>query len=223
MTRYALYFTPPDGAFAETAARWLARDAARGEPAVPIHPELWPLTESARRYGFHATLKAPFRLAEGATQAQLTDAMAHFGARTPPVLMAGLHIADLDGFLALVPMGDTTALDAFAARVVQDFDPLRAPLSDADIARRRPETLTPHQRALLTEWGYPYVMDEFRFHMTLTDRLAPDQIGWVKPLAEATFGPFTGQPVTLDALTLFVEGADGLFHHDVRVPLTGPA
>ena len=223
MTRYALYFAPSDGAFADCAARWLGRDAAHDRPVVPLHPDLPPLTETARRYGFHATLKAPFRLADGARPDDLTRAMADFAARTPPVVIAGLQLADLDGFLALVPMGDTTALDAIAARVVQEFDPLRAPLTQAEIARRQPHRLSPNQRALLDAWGYPYVMDEFRFHMTLTDRLRPDQGAWVRPLADATFAPFTGRPVTLDALTLFVEGADGLFHHARRVPLTGAA
>ena len=33
--------------------------------------------------------------------------------------------------------------------------------------------LTDRQEALLTQWGYPYVMEEFRFHITLTGALDP--------------------------------------------------
>lgn len=215
MTRYALYFAPETGSFADIAARWL------GRAGDPVHPDLWPLTASARRYGFHATLKAPFRLAEGQDVDALVAAMADFAATQAPVALDGLQLANLDGFLALVPMGDTTALDAFAARVVQGFEPFRAPLTAADIARRNPDRLSPRQRALLDTWGYPYVMDEFRFHMTLTERLAPADLDWVGPLARATFADHLHHPVTIDALTLCVEGADGVFHPVHRAALVG--
>lgn len=214
-TRYALYFAPPPGDFADTAARWLGR----AQP--PVSPDLWPLTVSARRYGFHATLKAPFRLTSGLGLQDLIDAMDRFGETCEPVDLEGLELADLDGFLALIPQGDTTALNAFAARVVQDFDPLRAPLTPADLARRNPDQLAPHLRALLDQWGYPYVMDAFQFHMTLTDRLSPADAAWVTPLARDSFAAFTGQPLRIDALSLFVEGPDGLFQPHHRAPLSG--
>lgn len=217
MTRYALYYAPPAGEFATCAARWLGRD----DP--PIAAGLWPLTAKARRYGFHATLKAPFRLAQGATRAALQDQMAQFAAQTAPVVLDGLHLADLDGFLALIPQGDAAPLNAFAARVVQQFDPLRAPLTSADIARRQPDRLSARQRALLDRWGYPFVLDEFRFHMTLTDQLDPDQAAWVRPLAQATFAPFTGRRLAIAALSLFAEAPDGLFHPVHHVALTGSA
>lgn len=215
MTRYALYFAPPPGDFTDTAARWL------GRALPPIAADLWPLTSNARRYGFHATLKAPFRLKPGLGVQDLITAMDGFAATCAPVDLAGLELADLDGFLALIPQGDTGPLNAFAARVVQDFDPLRAPLTPADYARRNPDRLSPHHRALLDQWGYPYVMDSFQFHMTLTDRLRPADAEWVTPLARSSFVPFTNRPLRIDALSLFVEDADGLFHPHHRAALSG--
>jgi putative phosphonate metabolism protein len=219
MTRYALYFAPAEGPFATAAARWLGRDAVTGADRLPIDPALWALTQSARRYGFHATLKAPFRVADGQNLEALIAAMEDFAATQAAVTLDGLQLAALDGFVALIPHGETTALDTFAARVVRDFDFFRAPLTEADIARRNPAGLSARQRGYLDRWGYPHVMDEFQFHMTLTDRLSADQAAWVLPLAEATFAPFLQKPVLIDALTLFVEGADGLFHHHYRAPL----
>ena len=221
MTRHALYFAPPAGNFSDTAARWLGRDAVQGRSANPIHPDLWPLTTSARRYGFHATLKAPFRLAQGQTQSALITAMAKFARLQTPVVLDGLRLVNLDGFLALTPMGDTAALNRFAARIVQDFEDFRAPLTQADIARRNPDRLTPQQRALLHRWGYPYVMEEFRFHMTLTDHLTPEQANWAMALAQDTFSQYLHRPITIDALTLFVEAPDGQFHHHHSAPLIG--
>lgn len=206
MTRYALYFAPQRGLFADTAAQWLGRAGGA------IHPDLWPLTASARRYGFHATLKAPFRLADGTDMAALITAMAEFAASQPAFWIDGLQLANLDGFLALIPTGDTATLDSFAANVVRDFDHFRAPLTPADVARRNPAHLSPRQRRLLDQWGYPHVLEEFQFHMTLTDRLTPEQAQWVQPLAQASFADFLHEPVKIDALTLFVEEPDGLFH-----------
>jgi hypothetical protein len=215
MTRYALYFTPQAGPFSATAARWLGRSGD------PFHADLWPLTTSARRYGFHATLKAPFRLTHEQHEAALITAMTDFAVDQAPVALEGLRLANLDGFLALIPVGDTTALDTFAARVVRDFDRFRAPLTEADISRRNPAHLSPRQRTLLDTWGYPYVMEEFRFHMTLTDRLDPAQQEWVLPLAESTFANYLQRPMMINTLTLCVEGPDAMFHSVHRTTLTG--
>ncbi|MFN4099764.1 MAG: DUF1045 domain-containing protein [Pararhodobacter sp.] len=220
MTRYALYFAPAEGAFAEAAAGWLGRDAASGAVLDPLHPDLPALTASARRYGFHATLKAPFRLAEGQSEAGLIAAMDRFGAETPAVTLDGLRIASLGGFLALVPEGDEAPLNAFAAQVVRSFDPFRAPLTPAEVERRKPATLSPRQRAMLGAWGYPYVLDEFRFHMTLSDRLDPAQRAWVEPLAQTHLAPHLPRPAVIDALSLFTEEADGAFRIRHRSPLS---
>jgi len=223
MTRHALYFAPAEGAFAQAAARWLGRDAATGADLDPLHPDLPALTASARRYGFHATLKAPFRLAQGQSEDALIAAMDRFGAGTPALSLDGLRIASLGGFLALVPEGDQAPLNAFAAQVVQTFEPFRAPLTPDEIERRKPATLSPRQRAMLGAWGYPHVLDEFRFHMTLTDRLDADQRGWVEPLAQAELGPHLPRPALIDAVSLFIEGPDGAFRIRHRSPLSGAA
>jgi hypothetical protein len=64
-------------------------------------------------------------------------------------------------------------------------------------------------------------MDEVRFHMTLTERLAPADLDWVERLARATFAAHLHRPVTIDALTLCAEGADGMFHPVHRAALVG--
>src|SRR5690606_1424084 len=120
-------------------------------------------TASARRYGFHATLKAPFHLAEGASEAELDSAIAGFAAAAEPILLSRLTPTRLDGFLALTPGGPAPDLDRFAAEVVTAFDRFRAPLSEADIKRRNPEALSPGEFCNLMQWGYPYVFESFRF------------------------------------------------------------
>jgi hypothetical protein len=127
----------------------------------------------------------------------------------------------LHGFVALTPMGCEAALLDFGAAVVEATDPLRAPLTEAEIARRRPESLSSRQRELLDRWGYPFVMEEFRFHLTLTDRLPAAEAGQVVDALRVYFAPVLPQPFVIEDLCLFGEDAQGRFHPLHRYALTG--
>ena len=92
------------------------------------------------------------------------------------------------------------------------LDPFRAPLTPSERARRRPEDLDPRRRALLDRWGYPHVFEAFRFHMTLTGRLADDaREAWRARLA-ASWPPLT-LTLTIDAVTLLRPGRRGAVPH----------
>lgn len=203
-TRYALYFTPPPGPFAEAGAAWLAQDIA----ARP------------RRYGFHATLKAPFRLAAGTTEADLRDALHRFCAATAPVEIPALTVAAMGRALALMPASQSKSLETLAAQIVETFDPFRAPLTQAELTKRRRHTLSPAAEARLFRWGYPHVMEAFRFHMTLTGPLPAETRAQTTDAARAWFTPCLPQPMPIDALTLSAEDAGGQFHTLARVPFS---
>jgi putative phosphonate metabolism protein len=219
--RYAIYYAPRAGGFADAAARWLGWDPVSGNEVA--HPDLAAdlpsLTAEPRKYGFHGTIKPPFRLAEGVDAAAVDAAVGALARQLQPVQMPGLEFLSLEGFLALIPSGDATRLTDLAAQVVERLDHLRAPLTEAEIARRRPERLTPRQRALLDQFGYPHVMEEFRFHLTLSGRLTDDQMTMLHPLAEAHFAGLKPVPFVLEDLCLFGEAADGRFHILNRYPL----
>lgn len=221
MKRYAVYYAPPAGEFASRAARWLGRHAETGE-MLP-HPEagfdVAALTAEPRRYGFHATLKPPFRLAEGRDIAGLHAALQDVAAALAPVSLDGLTPARIGRFLALIPEGETAALQSFAAEIVTRLEPFRAALTPAEVARRRPGTLTPRQRELLAQYGYPYVLEEFRFHMTLTDGTpeAERAMGFVQDW----FAPVLPRPFEISGICLFGEPAVGPFRLLHRYPLSG--
>ncbi|MGY6411168.1 MAG: DUF1045 domain-containing protein [Alkalilacustris sp.] len=219
--RFAVYYAPPaGGALARLGATWLGRDAETG--ATPVQPEgLAALTAAPRRYGLHGTLKPPLRLAEGCTAEGFVAAVAALAARCAPVDLGPLRLRRIGGFLALVPDPQPAALEALAARVVADLDGFRAPAPEAELARRRAAGLSPRQEALLLRWGYPYVMEEFRFHVTLTERLADDGAGPVLAAAQAHFTALDGAPQRIEDLAVFGEDDAGVFHLLTRVPLTG--
>lgn len=226
--RWAVYYLPPPegrtAALAAAGAAWLGWDVETGrEAAHPVLPALPvgvpDLTATPRRYGFHATIKPPFRLADGTTPADLVAACEDLCAGLAPVRLDGLQMTDLDGFLALTPDGDTGALDALAARAVANLDAFRAPAPPEEIARRRSAGLTPRQEALLARWGYPYVMEEFGFHMTLTGRLAPDLRVDVAAALGDWLAPVLPRPFEIGHLALAGEGPDGRFRLVARWPL----
>lgn len=208
MTRYAIYAVPGAlGAHDDVAAVSL-RAAAETWYARQDFSEL---TVSARRYGFHATLKAPFRLAAGHTEAELQDALSRFAAARTELVIPALSPRPLGAFRAMLPTGDLRGINALAEETVREFDHFRAPLSREDIARRRPAELSLRQRELFWQWGYPYVYDEFRFHLTLTDALPPHRAHEVDAALADHFADVTGQDVALRSVVIAVEPDSGEF------------
>ena len=206
--RVAIYHTPPyEHPLTKAAANWLGRCAFTGAPKVsPIAPDL---TASARRYGFHATIRAPFRPAEGCDLGALEERLSDVCAKAEPVTFERLALAELGQFLALVAEPQPDALAILQRTVLELAEPFRASLSQEEIDRRRPQALTDRQRRHLEQWGYPYVLDDFRFHMTLTESLEPVVRRDVADKARAHFADFIDRPYRLDALALFVEPAAG--------------
>ncbi len=214
--RFALYYAPPTTHPIWTkAAQWLGRDPA-GAPVqaaeiagIDTAARLrW--SDSARRYGFHATLKAPMGLADGVSRAALEAELGRFGRATRAVPIGRLRIAGLDGFLALIPELQTEALSACVGGIVAAFEPFRAPLGSASREKRiRDGRLSERQIGYLDRYGYPYVMEEFRFHMTLTDRLSDADRPAVLAAAASWFGPLLDEPFVLDRIALFHEREAG--------------
>ena len=207
--RIALYFAPEAGdPLHERASAWLGRDAVTGA-ALPQKPvagvDIAEITADARGYGFHATLKPPFRL-QGDVQAALQVAR-DFAARTAAFTLPPLNITDLDGFLALRESVPCPALQALADGAVTALDAHRAPPTEAEIARRKPEKLTPRQREYLAAWGYPYVFAEWRFHMTLTRRLTPAEKGIILPTVTKALGDAPALPRKVSNICVFAQAA----------------
>ncbi len=229
--RYALYFTPPaSDPRTLSAPRWLGRNAFSGaalaQPAIAGSDAaaLSGLTADPRRYGFHATLKAPFSLAEGSSEAELVAEIGRFVSQAEPFEIPEVVVGRLGSFFALVPGDHCDELQAFAGEVVRRFERFRAPLASADIARRKPDELNAAERQNLVQWGYPYVFDEFRFHMTLTGRVAAERRDAVEDVLLEHFAAFHGRPLPVAGLALFREparGADFTVHS--LFPLGGAA
>lgn len=210
LPRYAIYFAAgANSALSCFGAGLLGYDAHTGNE-LPFPDEArraaadWPdITADPRKYGFHATLKAPMALASGKTEAGLAAACAAFAgtARAIPVIRP---IVDaISGFIAVIPTEPTRELTQLAADCVRDFDAFRAPLTANDRVRRNPARLSDRQRDYLERWGYPYVMEEFRFHMTLTGRLDAERRGPIIEMLRRRFAALRLDTMAIDRIALF--------------------
>ena len=218
MTRYALYFAPAaDSAWWCAGCHWLGRDAQTGQKVVPPKIAGVPaqlqrqLTQAARRYGFHATLKAPFQLAEGFREAHLLTMAAAFARHQSSLVLHDPSVRPMHDFLTLQPSVVQSEISALAMRCVSYFDLLRAAPASSELARRRVAGLSARQEALLQRWGYPFTEEEFRFHMTLTDRLSgvdSEVVFALRKAAETCFAEAMETRLMLDGLAVFRQ-ADG--------------
>lgn len=214
--RYAIYFAP-----AETSEiwrfgiNWLGRDpvsgAALAQPAVPglTAGRLAAVTESPRNYGFHATLKPPFHLADGTLPDDICAAAAAFAADRATFDAPPVSVQRIGRFQAFALTAPSDQMQRLAADCVTAFDGFRAPPGEAELAKRCARGLSDRQETYLQQWGYPYVMEEFRFHMTMLGSTADEAVhdavaAYLTPRA----APFAIQPLPVDAICLY--------HQDTR-------
>jgi len=224
MARVAIYYAPlADDPLTGLATRWLGHDPVTGAPAAqPPVPGIEEATAEPRRYGFHATLKPPMRLAEGRGWRELMTAVRAVAARIAPFDLPRLAVQDLWGFLALRETEPCPALQALADACVEQLDDFRAPPSEAELARRRASRLSAEQDAMLQRWGYPYVFESWFFHMTLTRRLSGPEKAVFMPAAEAWFAPALEVPRRVVDLAIFTQASsDAAFNIAERVRLRG--
>jgi hypothetical protein len=187
--RVALYWAPtPDDPLWEAGNNWLGRDPATNAPlAQPDLPEIAAITQDARLYGFHATMKPPMRLNAGCDWNGFVGRAREVVASVASFDLPPLALMDLDGFLALGLTRPCAALRALCDACVAGLDEFRAPPSEAELARRRRIGLSLAREAMLQRWGYPDVFDIWVFHMTLTRRLTEAEAAIYRPAAEAHF------------------------------------
>lgn len=208
--RYAIYFAAgSDSALSRFGAELLGYDAYTGDelpfPSEALHvaPDWRDVSADPRKYGFHGTLKAPMALAPCPTELELVAACAAFAETARPIPMIRPVVDSISGFIAVVPAEPVDALQELAADCVRGFDSFRAALTAEDRARRKPERLSERQRDYLDRWGYPYVMEEFRFHMTLTGRLDAERRGPILQMLRTRFASLGLDTLAIDRLALF--------------------
>lgn len=217
-SRYAVFYSPQRLHSLSTFARgWFGFDPEKGL-RVELRETLglsWSLIESVTsepaRYSLHATLKAPFSLVTSRHLKSLRRATETLANSLSPITTGPLELTNLDGFLALCPTDHLQALSNLATRCVKELDMFRTPMSNEERERRIATTkLSPHQIGLLSEWGYPFVLDQFRFHITLTRRLTEMEQATLVPALKTRLERELRHPLTVDSICLYGDPGNDL-------------
>lgn len=188
--RYAVYYAPdPASQFSQLGTKWLKREGM----------------ERPRRYGFHATLKAPFQLAPGRTQLDLVRALERLSQDFDGTEIGEFELSLQGGFLALRPKLWHQDAQELANACVIALDYLRAPLTPMELARRHAEKLGPEETRNLARYGYPHVLRQFAFHLTLSDKRDEAVLAVLRDEATEFFAPVLKVAHPFDRLSLFVE------------------
>ncbi len=209
--RYAVYFAPePDSELDAFGSSWLGRnmDGVDAKEVAIIsgldESRRQELTESPRRYGFHGTLKPPFELNPSTTIDALLRTAHIFARGLSPVEIPPLELAVIGKFIALTPTSQSAELEKLSAACVRAFEAFRSPLTTEQLKNYRSNKLTVHQEQMLEHWGYPYVMEEFRFHMSLTDRIDDaEEREKIFSALKSLVKPVLGKPIAAKHITVF--------------------
>tara|TARA_E500000331_G_scaffold278919_1_gene271888 strand:- start:144 stop:824 length:681 start_codon:yes stop_codon:yes gene_type:complete len=222
--RFAIYFIPDQIELANLGASWLGWDIITGKEVRQIELsdfDIKKFTEQPKKYGFHATIKAPFIMKGSKRSTELISAFDEFAEICSPVVLEGLEVKKLGDFLAFRPVGSEEKLNSLVANVVEHFDRFRAPLTQKEIVKRRRTKLTTIQEALMKKWGYPFVMSEFQFHITLTGPLCQNDADMAYSAVRSLFGGIIKEPFKVNSLCLAGEDENGRFHLIKRFELLG--
>lgn len=215
--RVAIYYAPDTLSSAwQLGSEWLGRNAATGrqlrQPVIDgiATDVLTRLTSHPRRYGWHATLKAPFQLAPGHSLTTLRAGVQQLCQGREPFSLPPWELSTLNGFVSMRPKQSQPELEQLAADCVRGLHSFAAPLSANDLARRRLAPLSVEEDALLLAWGYPYVLQHFQFHLSLTGPLNALPAGLLPVLMHAAREHFVEMPACcIDGLSIFVEPEPG--------------
>lgn len=213
MIRLAIYFTPrPDSEITRCATKWLGRDVfsanylGQQPPAKMSVARFKELTSSPFHYGFHGTIKPPFRLTPNSSIEQVAARLRDFAKKEEPFILPDLHPCIMGRFLCLQPSKPCPQLYQLAEKTVRQFDDLRLMPGADELLKRRRSGLSLRQESILQRWGYPYLMEEFRFHLTLSDKIDDDNEREILCAhAKTVFTPRTCEKVMFDGLALFIE------------------
>ncbi|WP_162653474.1 DUF1045 domain-containing protein [Lentilitoribacter sp. Alg239-R112] len=223
--RLAIFYAPASKSpLAQFGSKWLGWDVEKASNAK--HPDIQSLpapipdiVATPQKYGFHGTLKAPFKLNPTKSCDELRTALQTFCKNTPKFTIGKMKVAQLGNFVAIIQKNQSMELRNLAATIVEHFEEFRAPLGESDIVKRRRANLTQRQDELMLRWGYPYVFEEFKFHLTLTGRLDENDAETTKNILSEHLSDILSKPLKADDICLYGERNDGKFEIIERFPL----
>ena len=217
--RYAIYYAPLENSELDVFGKcWLGWDPYKGlettKSDLSSSPNLQKFSRfvfAPKQYGFHGTIKAPFRLKDGYTYNDLENKVCEISKQIHSFHLDELIIKKLGNFIALIPTNNLK-VNELSNKFVKGLDYLRDELSEDELKKRNPEKLTPNQKKMLYKWGYPYVFNEFKFHLTLTSKLNIEEIDGVFKSLQNILKQVNLSKINFNNICIFGQKSDEKFY-----------
>ena len=181
--------------------------------------ELKDYCEQPAKYGFHATLKAPFRLKRNVKTKNFYDVISHIAAQHSRFKIKGLKIVYSKKFTLITSRKPNKLLINLENDLVKHLDTFRAELNKTEIKKRIPDSLTFKQNKYLKEWGYPFVLDQYKFHMTLMNQNNNKLSNKQKLELEKLIYKISNNLLEFNEISLLGENKNGYFEEIKRFKL----
>ncbi len=210
-SRYAIYYVPPESDhLTKFAASWFGWDVYQGirvnySELSNLNYDIKEITKKPCKYGLHGTLKAPFSLAKDRTIDELRLSLSRLSSSIKKFEIPFISLRKISGFIAIVPTTQNKKLNFLAKKCLQELDCFREVESLEILNKRRSVELSSSMKQNLLKWGYPYVLNDFQFHLTMTSKLAPKVSENVFSVLSSELSSVLNSPLVISKICLFGE------------------
>ena len=211
ISRFAIYFVPPESNdLTRFTASWFGWDVYKGiKVDYPVlhnlNYDIKEITNTPSKYGFHGTLKAPFSLVPNKTIDDLKLSLSMLSRSIKKFLIPSICLREISGFIAIVPTVQNQSINFLARKCLEGLDCFRDAEPPEILNKRRSAGLSSSEERHLLKWGYPYVLDDFRFHLTMTGKLTPKVSKNVFSVLSSELQAALNAPLPINKICLFGE------------------
>jgi len=167
----------------------------------------------AKKYGFHGTLIPPFKLNKNYSTNTLFKKTEEIAKKLKKFKFYKFKLKKINNFYAFVQNKKNNNINKLSNRLVRELFKFRSPLTKKEIDRRNPSKLSKLQLNILYKWGYPYLMSEFNFHMTLASEVKGNKLYLELKKIERNKEIILNEINNFDKIYIFGENQKGMFEN----------
>lgn len=226
-SRYAIYYAPPKESNLEEFGRyWFGWDPLNAKLinnkqrinylngfGIKNLKNIDKNVLIAKKYGFHGTLIPPFKLNKNYSTNLLFKKTEDIAKKFKKFKFYKFKLKKINNFYAFVQNKKNNNINKLSNRLVRELFKFRSPLTKKEIDRRNPSKLSKLQLNILHKWGYPYLMSEFNFHMTLASEVTGNKLYFELKKIEKNKEIILNEINNFDKIYIFGENQKGMFEN----------
>ena len=226
-SRYAIYYAPPKESSLEEFGRyWFGWDPLNAKLinnkqrinylnrfGIKNLKNIDKNVLIAKKYGFHGTLIPPFKLNKNYSTNKLFKKTDEIAKKFKKFKFYKFKLKKINNFYAFVQNKKNSNINKISNRLVKELFKFRSPLTKKEIDKRNPSKLSKLQLNILHKWGYPYLMSEFKFHMTIASEVTGNKLYFELKKIEKNKKIILNEINNFDKIYIFGENQKGMFEN----------